>query len=83
MGGGKVRPMDCKVSAEKEYERHQTKTQVRVFFGLCEYYGRFIPFYTTLGCPLTELTKKNKENVVKWTEACEYAFNSLKEASYL
>ena len=29
---------------------------------------------------INELTKKNKENVVKWTEACECAFNSLKEA---
>ena len=28
---------------------------------------------------MTELTKKNKENVGKWTKACECAFNSLKE----
>ena len=80
MGGGEVRPMDCKVLAVKEYERFQTKKQVQAFLGLCGYYRLFIPSYSTLACPLTELTKKNKENVVKWTEACECAFNSLKEA---
>ena len=79
VGGGEVRPMDCKVLAVKEYERPQTKKQVRVFLGLCGYYRWFIPSYFTLACPLTELTKKNKENVVKWTEARECAFNSLKE----
>ena len=80
VGGGEVRPMDCKVSAVKEYERPQTKNQVRAFLGQCGYYPRFIPSYSTLACPLAELTKKNKENVVKWTEPCECAFNSLKEA---
>ena len=48
--------------AVKEYERPQTKKQVWAFLGLCGYYQRFILSYSTLACPLTELTKKNKVN---------------------
>ena len=72
--------MDCKMLAVKEYKRSQTMKQVRAFLGLCGYYQWFIPSYSTLACPLTELTKKKKKNVVKWTEASEHVFNSLKEA---
>ena len=35
VGGGEVRPMDCKVSAVKKYERPQTKKQIQAFLGLC------------------------------------------------
>ena len=80
VGGGEVRPMDCKVKAVKEYERPKTKKQVRAFLGLCGYYRRFISSFSTVAHSLTELTRKNKENVVKWNEACEHSFNLLKEA---
>ena len=75
-----MRPMDCKVKAVKEYEKSKTKKQVRAFLGLCGYYRRFIPSFSTVANSLTELTRKNKENVVKWNEACVHLFNLLKEA---
>ena len=68
------------VKAVKEYERPKTKKQVRAFLGLCGYYRRFIPSFSIVANSLTELTRKNKENVVKWNEACEHSFNLLKEA---
>ena len=80
VGGGEVRPMHCKVKAVKEYERPKTKKQVCAFLGLCGYYRRFMPSFSTVANSLTELTRKNKENVVKWKEACEHSFNLLKEA---
>ena len=80
VSGGEVRFMYCKVSTLKEYEMPQTKKQVWAFLGPMDIIDGFFPFFTTLACPLTELTKKNKENVVKWTEACHCAFNSLKES---
>ena len=73
-------PMDCKVKVVKEYERPKTKTQVRAFMGLCGYYRRFIPSFCTVVNSLTELTRKKKENVVKWNEASKHSFNFLKEA---
>ena len=72
--------MDCEVKAGKEYERQKAKKQVCAFLGLCGYYHRFIPSFSTLVNSLTEQTRKNKENVVKWNDACEHSFNLLKEA---
>ena len=80
VGGGEVRPMHCKVKAVKVYERPKTKKQVRAFLGLCGNYHRFIPSFSTVANSWTELTRKNKENVVKWNETCEHSFNLLKEA---
>ena len=74
-----MRPMHCKVKAVKEYERPKTKKQVRAFLGLCGYYRRFIPSFSTVANSWPELTRKNKENVIKWNEACEHSFNLLKE----
>ena len=80
VGGGKIKPMECKIQAVREYKQPQTKKQVRVFLGLCGYYRRFIPSFSTIANPLTELTRKNRENLVKWDSHCELAFNSLKKA---
>ena len=80
VGGGEVRPMHCQLKAVKEYERPKTKKQVRAFLGLCGYYHRFIPSFSTVAKSWPELTRKNKENVVKWNEACEQSFNLLNEA---
>ena len=73
VGGGEVRPMHCQVKAVKEYERPKTKKQVRAFLALCGYYRRFIPSFSTVANSWPELTRKNKENVVKWKEACEHS----------
>ena len=43
------------------------------------YYRKFIPQYSTLACPLTDLTKKSQSTIVNWTADCEEAFRKLKE----
>ena len=80
VGGGEIKPMECKIQAVREYKQLQTKKQVRAFLGLCGYYRRFIPSFSTIANPLTELTRKIRENIVKWNSHCELAFNSLKKA---
>ena len=82
VGGGKIKPMECKIQAVREYKQPQIKKQVRAFLGLCGYYRRFIPSFSTIANPLTELTRKDRENIVKWDSHYELAFNSLKESSY-
>ena len=49
---------------------------VRAFLGLGNYYRRFVRNYSQIVKPLTELTKKNQ--VFRWTEECQSAFDSLK-----
>lgn len=48
------------------------------FLGLTGYYRRFIPEFTSIAAPITDLTWKKKPVQVKWTEECEAAFKKLK-----
>ena len=50
---------------------------VRSFFGLINYYHRFLPNLSTVVHPLTQRLEKNHQ--WKWTEQCEIAFQKKKE----
>lgn len=80
VGNGKVRPQEAKVSAVKDFPIPKTKSQVRAFLGLVGYYRRFIPKFSSVAAPLSDLTKKNKANQVVWLEECQAAFTKLKQA---
>ena len=54
------------------------KTQVRSFIGLTVYYREYIPHYSTIASPLTDLTKKGEPKKVRWQEPQEKAYTSLK-----
>ena len=56
-----------------------TKKEVRTFLGMTGYYRKFIEDYATVAAPLTDLTRKNSPNRVKWTPVCEAAFQKLKK----
>ena len=80
VGEGKVSPQECKIKAIKEFPRPQTKKQVRSFLGLVGYYRIFIPNFSTIACPLTELTKKTEPTKIRWNKESEGAFQMLKSA---
>ena len=79
-GCGTIEPMECKVLAVQKFAKPRTKKQVRAFLGLCDYYKKFIPEFSTVASPLSDLTKKNMSKSVKWTSQCEKAFGQLKQA---
>ncbi len=49
---------------------------VRAFLGLASYYRRYIPGFSTVAAPLTNLTRQGVDLV--WDDACEGAFQTLK-----
>jgi hypothetical protein len=51
--------------------------QIRSFLGLAGYYRRFIPDFSRIAKPMTELFKKGVKFV--WSEACEKAFHTLRQ----
>ena len=53
-------------------------TGVRKFLGFLGYYRKFIPQYSDIAKPLTNLTCKDE--VFDWSGACQGAFKMLKEA---
>jgi hypothetical protein len=51
--------------------------QIRSFLGLARYYRRFIPNFSKIAKPMTELLIKGVKFV--WSEACEEAFHMLRQ----
>jgi hypothetical protein len=51
--------------------------QIRSFLGLAGYYRRFIPDFSRIAKPMTELLKKGVKFV--WSDACEKAFHTLRQ----
>ena len=78
VGGERVGLEPSKVEAIQSFPIPTTKRGVRSFLGITGYYRRFIPEFTTIAAPLTDLVRKNCPNKVNWTKQCEEAFDQLK-----
>ena len=80
IGGGKVKPDPLKIQSVKDFPIPHTKKHLRTFLGLTGYYRRFIPHYSSIAAPLTDLTRKSASNTVTWNKSADNAFIQLKEA---
>ena len=80
VGNEQLRPVDEKVEAIRKFERPDTKKQVKSFLGLVGFYRRFIPNFSAIASPLTDLTRKGQPNKVVWSEPQENAFNTLRQS---
>ena len=72
--------MECKVLAVQKFAQPRTKKLARSFLGLSGYSRKFIPEFSKVASPLSDLTKKNMSKSVKWTSQYEKAFGQLKQA---
>ena len=59
-----VRPQEDKIQAIRDATWPQTKRQMKSFLGLAGFYWHFIPSFSTIASPLTDLTKKNRPNSI-------------------
>ena len=74
-----MRPQEKKIQAIWEAKRPQTKRQMKSFLGLAGFYRRFIPSFSSIASPLTDLTEKDRPNSIKdWQDKHEKAFQTLK-----
>ena len=80
LGGGKVRPQVGKTAAVAAAPRPRTKKEVRRFLGLAGYYRQFVPNFSDLASPLTDLTRKRAPDTVQWSEPCQVSFDAIKTA---
>ncbi len=80
LGHGQVRPQIDKTAAVAACPSPKTKKEVRQSLGLAGYYRRFIPNFSDLTSPLTDLTKKEAPDPVQWTELCQQALTQVKAA---
>ncbi|XP_072174277.1 uncharacterized protein [Diadema setosum] len=75
---GMVQPNHDKIAEIQNAKQPTTKKQLRSFLGLAGYYRKFVPNYAAIAVPLTDLTKKGEPNQIRWGEAQERAFMTLK-----
>ena len=86
VGNGIVRMLDSKkVKIIREWPTPKNVHEVRQFFGLANYYRRFIKGFGSIAAPLAELFKqegddKRKNRPIIWNMACQTAFERLKQA---
>ena len=72
-----VRPDPLKLSAVKNFPVPRNLKNVRQILGLAGYYRRFIPNFSQLAKPLSDLLKKNGR--FEWNENTQQAFDTLRE----
>lgn len=74
--GDGVQPDPKKVEAVVRFPEPRTPTEVKSFLGLAGYYRRFIPNFSSIAKPLTDLLKKGVE--FSWGNKEKEAFEALK-----
>ncbi|XP_071500975.1 uncharacterized protein [Diadema antillarum] len=76
VGRGSVAPRDAKVRAIVDFPVPASKRELQRFWGMCGFYRRFVPNFSHLVVPLTDLLKKGK--TFQWSASCQDAFQKLK-----
>jgi len=71
-----VKPDEKRIEAVRDYPEPKTTRELKGFLGLAGYYRRFIPNFSKISKPLTELLKKNTPYI--WNDKTENAFITLK-----
>jgi hypothetical protein len=66
-----------KVQEVMNWKPPTTVRQIRSFLGLAGYYRRFIPDFSRIAKPMTELLKKGVK--YEWGQKCEDAFHALRQ----
>ena len=85
VGGEVVKVLDKKVKIIREWPRPRNVHEVRQFYGLANYYRRFIRHFGQIGAPLAALFKvvdgdQRKNRPIVWNTSHEIAFQQLKDA---
>ena len=78
ISGSGLKPVPEKLENLKKMPPPTDVTGVRKFLGFIGYYRKFIPRYSDIARPLTNLT--HKDEVFDWSGVCQGAFEMLKEA---
>ena len=65
---------ETRIDALKKYPKPKTPKQVKQFLGLAGYYRQFIPNFSSIVNPITQLTKKSVKFV--WNEECDMVFKN-------
>ncbi|GBM97791.1 Retrovirus-related Pol polyprotein from transposon 297 [Araneus ventricosus] len=68
-----------KAEVLRNLSRPSTKKELRSFLGLASYYRDYIPNFSEIVLPLTDLTKRKVSNILPWSIEAEEAFVKIKD----
>lgn len=71
-----IRPIHTNLRKITDFPTPTTPKKIRRFIGLIGYYRRFIPNFSEISAPLTDLTKKRQK--FRWSPEAQTAFDILK-----
>ena len=77
ISGQGLEPIPEKLQSLQEMPPPTDLTETRKFLGFVGYYRKFIPKYSDIARPVTNLTRK--DTPFEWSKACQAAFEMLKE----
>ena len=72
-----IQPLPEKLESIAKMPVPQNAKQVKQFLGLVGYYRKFIPCFSDIARPLTQLTRKNEG--FNWSTECDKCFHMLKD----
>ena len=72
-----IQPLPEKLESIAKMPVPQNAKQVKQFLGLVFYYRKYVPRFSDIARPLTQLTQKNEG--FNWTTECDKCFHMLKD----
>ena len=72
-----IQPLPEKLESIAKMPVPQNAKQVKQFLGLVGYYRKFVPRFSDIARPLTQLTRKNEG--FNWSTECDKCFHMLKD----
>ena len=66
-----------KIQDVLNWKTPESVSEIRSFHGLAGYYRRFVPDFSKISRPMTELLKKGVKFI--WDDKCEQAFQTLRK----
>lgn len=78
-----IKPLPDKVEVIQRIPKPKTVRELKSFLGIAGFYHRFIPHFSHIAQPLTDLTRgvSGKSTAsIKWTSDADNAFKHLKSA---
>ena len=76
---GTISPDKAKTQKIRDIQPPTTKKETRRILGLLSYYRSFVPNFSTIAQPLTDITRKRSPNKIRWTKECQNSLDKIKE----
>jgi hypothetical protein len=80
VGNGRKRIDEDKLCVLNDIKVPRTRKDIRSFIGFINFYRYYIPEFSALCAPLTDLLKKGGPEIVNWSRETKDAFEKLKSA---